>query len=80
MKRITRVWFFLVLPVTGLGLLLGSCAGTPTCSNDACYDRKISSVDPYREGEVAAWGSEAEIREKEYNDEKRINRPRLKGD
>lgn len=53
MKKMLRY----VLAAVGVVALLGSCAHTP-CNNDACYNRELSSVDPYEEGEIAAWGSE----------------------
>lgn len=36
-----------------------------SCNNDACYDRNVSSVDPYKKGDIAAWGSEREVAERE---------------
>jgi hypothetical protein len=52
----------------GFTAILGSCAYTP-CNNDACYDRSLSSVDPYEDGDVAAWGSEKQdaAREKQMH-------------
>ena len=47
-----------VLAAVGLVALLGSCAHTH-CNHDACYNSEHSSVDPYENGEIAAWGSEA---------------------
>jgi len=64
MKKILRYSLTVVLPLCGLTALLGSCAYTP-CNNDACYDRSLSSVDPYEEGEVAAWGTEKYEKQKE---------------
>lgn len=57
MKRSLRYLLTLFLPLLCLTFILGSCASTP-CNNDACYDRSLSSVDPYEDGEVAAWGTE----------------------
>jgi hypothetical protein len=57
MKKYLKYVLTVVVPLTGLTALLGSCANTP-CNNDACYDRSLSSVDPYEDGEVAAWGTE----------------------
>ncbi len=68
MKRAWKYITTVVLPLAGLSTLLGSCAST-NCNNDACYDRNISSVDPYRKGDVAAWGSEKEIKAKEEEEE-----------
>jgi len=65
MSRAWRYFVAAVLPVTGLSTLFGSCASTPSCNNDACYDRKIASVDPYRKGEIAAWGTELEVAKQE---------------
>jgi hypothetical protein len=48
-----------VLPLVGVSALIGACA-TTSCNNDACYNRRLSSVDPYKEGDIAAWGSEKE--------------------
>ncbi len=52
-------WIYMltvVLPVAGI--LLSACASSPACNNKACYDRKLASVDPYKEGEIAVWGTE----------------------
>lgn len=75
MKRIAKYLLTVVLPVTGFSLLLSSCSSTPVCNNDACYDRKISSVDPYRKGEIAAWGTEKEVAEQE---EREYVEPKIK--
>lgn len=64
MRRVLKYMFTLVLPLAGLSAMLGSCASTP-CNNDACYDRKISSVDPYEEGDVAQWGTEKQQKDRE---------------
>lgn len=64
MKKLLKTVVTLVLPLAGLSMMLGSCAHTP-CNNDACYDRSLSSVDPYEEGEVAAWGTEKYEKAKE---------------
>ena len=58
-----KTWKY-VLAVVGMVTLLGSCAHTP-CNNDYCYNRELSSVDPFDKGEVAAWGSEEHERKKE---------------
>ena len=64
-----------VLSVTAASVLLGACASVSQCNNDACYERRVSSVDPYRKGDVAAWGTEKEQAEmdavKEQKDSKR---------
>ena len=68
MKKAKKMWkyfFTVVLPITGLQALFGSCASTPVCNNDACYDRSISSVDPYKKGEIAEWGTEKAVAEQE---------------
>lgn len=57
MKKYLKYALTVALPLAGLTAVLGSCASTP-CNNDACYDRSLSSVDPYDDGEVAAWGTE----------------------
>jgi hypothetical protein len=64
MKKYLKYVLTVALPLSGLTTLLGSCASTP-CNNDACYDRSLSSVDPYEEGDVAAWGSEKYEKAKE---------------
>lgn len=74
MKRSLKYVLVVVFPVIGLGFLFGSCASTESCNNDACYQRKISSVDPYKAGEIAAWGSEKEVAEKEEEDERKLLR------
>jgi hypothetical protein len=56
--------FKYLVAAVGLVTFLGSCAHTP-CNNDACYNRELSSVDPYENGQVAAWGSEEWERKKE---------------
>lgn len=58
------------LPLVAVTALLGSCASWSGCNTDACYDRAISSVDPYRKGEVAEWGTEKEQAEKDYAKER----------
>jgi hypothetical protein len=72
-------WVLLVLPVAvGLGIL-GSCASTKSCNNDACYERKLSSVNPYEEGEIAAWGSEKEAAELErHKRDRQLKEPRVR--
>ena len=64
MKKMMKYVLTLLLPLAGFATMLGSCASTP-CNNDACYDRSLSSVDPYEEGEVAAWGTEKYEKAKE---------------
>jgi hypothetical protein len=68
MKKYVRYALTVVLPLMGFTAILGSCAYTP-CNNDACYDRSLSSVDPYEDGDVAAWGSEKQdaAREKQMH-------------
>lgn len=81
MKKAWRYLVTVVLPVSGLSALFGSCASTSSCNNDACYDRKISSVDPYKNGEIAAWGTEREIaaqEEERETKEVRVREPRRK--
>lgn len=58
-KRVKKV-LTVVLPLAALTAILGACASWSGCNNDACYDRAVSSVDPYAAGDVAAWGSEKE--------------------
>lgn len=58
-----KIWKF-VLAAAATVTLLGSCAHTP-CNNDYCYNRELSSVDPFEKGEIAAWGSEEYERKKE---------------
>lgn len=65
MKRSWKYVVSVILPLTGLSAILGACASMNTCNNDACYDRKVSSADPYKAGDIAAWGSEKEVAEKE---------------
>lgn len=49
-----------LIPAIMAATFLYSCASSTDerCYNDACYNRKIASVDPYKEGQLAAWGSE----------------------
>jgi len=58
-----------VIAVSGFSVMITACAGNSVCRNDACYDRKISSVDPYRKGEIATWGTEQEVFEEEESRE-----------
>lgn len=64
MKKSLRYFVTVVLPLLGLTGLFVSCANTP-CNNDACYDRSLSSVDPYDDGEVAEWGTEKYEKQRE---------------
>lgn len=64
MKKVLGYFLKVVIPLTGLSALIGSCANTP-CNNDKCYDRNLSSVDPYDSGEIASWGTEEYERAKE---------------
>lgn len=75
-RRVLKYVVTLVLPLAGLSVLLGSCASTP-CNTDSCYDRKISSVDPYEDGDVAAWGTEKEEKAKEEAKEEAKEQPRI---
>lgn len=78
MKKAWKYFVAVVLPVSGLSALFTSCS-TTTCNNDACYDRNLSSADPYKRGEIAAWGSEKQIAdqeaEREAREEMKMNRP-----
>jgi len=65
MKYVFKFLVAVVVPVTGFSALFSGCASTPACNNDACYDRKISSVDPYKKGDIAAWGTEKKMAEQE---------------
>jgi|GEM_PF-7067774 len=60
-----------VFAAVGVVALLGSCAHTP-CNNDACYNRELSSVDPYEDGEIAAWGSEKWEKKKEMKSGRQV--------
>jgi hypothetical protein len=68
-----KYFFTLVLPVAGLSAMLGSCASTP-CNSDSCYERKISSVDPYDEGDVAQWGTEKKQKARDKQLHREFNR------
>lgn len=65
MKKAFKYLFTVVLPITGFSVILGACASMQNCNNDACYDRQVSSSDPYKKGEIAAWGSEKEMAEQD---------------
>lgn len=84
MKKAWKYFVAVVLPVTGLSAFFGSCASTSTCNNDACYDRSLSSSDPYKQGEVAAWGSEKAVAkfeaEREEREEQRAHMPMRRRD
>ena len=69
MKKAWKRFVAVVLPVTGLSALFGSCASTTVCNNDACYDRNLSSADPYKKGNIAAWGTEKAVAEQEEEQE-----------
>lgn len=69
MKKTWKHVLTVVIPLAGLSALIGACAST-TCNNDACYNRRVSSVDPYKEGDVAAWGSEKERDEQDERKDK----------
>lgn len=77
MKKAWKYFVAVVLPVSGLSALFTACS-TP-CNNDACYDRNLSSADPYKKGDIAAWGSEQRIADQEEErakrEEVRMNRP-----
>lgn len=65
MKKYFKFSLVLVLSVSSISALLSACASVSQCNNDACYDRRVSSVDPYKKGEVAAWGTEKEQAEQD---------------
>lgn len=67
MKNFAKVICCAALAVLSAGLI--SCATAPACNNDACYDRKISSVDAYKAGDIAAWGNEKEAAQQEEEKE-----------
>jgi len=71
--RKLKYTMFVILPLLGSSALLGSCASTP-CNNDACYDRSLSSVDPYEDGEIAAWGAEKQQKKRERQLRREFNR------
>ncbi|MCO5144343.1 MAG: hypothetical protein M9962_14750 [Oligoflexia bacterium] len=60
-----------IAPVVGILSILGACSSTKICDNDVCYDREISSVDPYQDGEIAAWGSEKRVADEEKEAKKK---------
>lgn len=78
MKKSWKYIVAVVFPVIGLSALFTACSGT-ACNNDACYDRNLSSADPYKKGEIAAWGTEKQVADQEAEQEKRaeqlMNRP-----
>ena len=73
MKNKMKTVFALVAPVLALGFFV-SCASTSHCNTDACYDRQISSVDAYKRGNIAAWGSEKEMAQQEEERGAKVNR------
>lgn len=78
MRKVSKcLW---AVAVAGFSALISACAGTEVCNNDACYDRQISSVDPYKKGEVAAWGSEKEVFEQEENEYREHKIKSLRGE
>lgn len=76
MKNVAKYFVTVVMPVIGFSVLTSACSSTPVCNNDACYDRKISSVDPYKKGEIAAWGTEKEMARDE--EEREYIEPKIK--
>ena len=79
MMKSFKQMLMVVLPLAGLSVLIGACAST-TCNNDACYDRRISSVDPYKDGEIAAWGTEKEQAATDEKEEKKRLNLRFEGE
>jgi hypothetical protein len=61
MKNVIKI----ALGIFVVCLILQSCAGDKYCRTDACYNREISSVDPYKKGDIAAWGTEKETAQQE---------------
>jgi hypothetical protein len=80
MKRSWKYVMSVILPLTGLSAILGACASMNTCNNDACYDRKVSSTDPYKSGDIAAWGTEREVAEKEERFQDLDRNPKFPGE
>lgn len=80
MRKALKYLLVVVLPITGLTFLFGSCAATPSCNNDACYNRSVSSVDPYKKGNIATWGTEKEVADQDEEKEQSIKEFRGKGD
>lgn len=80
MKKLMKYLLVVVFPVCGLTFLFGSCAATPSCNNDACYERNVSSVDPYKKGNIAAWGSEKEVADQDDQKEKRVKEYKQRND
>jgi hypothetical protein len=78
MKKTLKHVLTMVLPLAGLSALIGACASTP-CNNDSCYSRRISSVDPYKEGEIAAWGTEKEQAEQDEKKDRKVHSLRFDG-
>jgi hypothetical protein len=72
MSKLLKV--LLLLPVSGLIGIFTSCASGPACNNDACYDRNLSSSDPYQKGDIAAWGTEKEVAEEEAKRDRQMER------
>lgn len=69
-----KMKFLMMLPVAAVSAVLAACATTSHCNNDACYDRNVSSVDPYKKGDIAAWGTEKKVAEEEDEAEARERR------
>lgn len=40
--------------------LFSGCSTAQHCRTDACYNARYQAADPFRTGEIAAWGSEKE--------------------
>lgn len=65
-----KMKYLFMLPLAAVSALFTACATTNHCNNDACYDRNVSSVDPYKKGDVAAWGTEKKVKEEEERQER----------
>ena len=63
--------YLLALPLAAVSAILAACATTSHCNNDACYDRNVSSVDPYKKGDIAEWGTEKKVAKDEEEAEVR---------
>lgn len=61
-RRRMKSFFIIFVGAVVTSLLTQSCSGEKVvCRNDSCYDRQISSVNPYKKGDIATWGTEKTV-------------------
>lgn len=72
-RRRMKSFFIIFVGAVVTSILTQSCSGEKVvCRNDSCYDRQISSVNPYKKGDVAAWGTEKEVAAQDEEKETKV--------